>query len=262
MVQEKYNLNNIIQNQIIAPVSDIKSMPKLTSELESQCLFGEVIEIIKVVNSWVYIKSEKDNYKGWIKANTIGKKVKSSHRINNVIANIYNEPNVKSSLLTSLYLNSKICITKQIDYNWFKVLIKNKEGFINKDNVSLENNYSFDWIKVALKFLNTPYLWGGKTYSGIDCSGLVQIALQSSGLNFPRNTSTQIDFESENIFKHEKIEKGCLIFWDGHVGIMLDEKNILHSNVHHLCVQIENIKKTIKRIGKIKAIKKVSLNTR
>ncbi len=251
-----------MKKQIITPASDIKSKPELKSELESQCLFGEVIDILKFEQNWAYIKSEKDNYKGWIKKNTIGKKIKSSHRINNVLSNIYNEPNIKSSLLTSLYLNSKVCITQQINDKWLKVLIENNEGFINKDNICLDNNYSFDWIKVALMFLNTPYLWGGKTYSGIDCSGLVQIALQSSGLDFPRNTSSQIDFESENIFKHNKIEKGCLVFWDGHVGIMLDENNILHSNAYHLSVQIENVKKTIKRIGEIKAIKKVSLNTR
>ncbi len=247
-----------MKKQIITPASDIKSKPELMSELESQCLFGEIIDILKFDKNWAYIKSEKDNYKGWIKTNTIGEKIKSTHKIRNVISNVYIQPDIKSPLLTSLYLNSRVYL-EQVNSNWYKVLLKNKVGFISKENIYKKDNYSIDWSKTALMFLNSPYLWGGKTYYGIDCSGLVQIALESVGLLFPRNTSNQIRFKSKNVFDYEKIEKECLVFWDGHVGIMLDENNILHSNAHHLCVKIENLNNASKRIGEIKAIKKVNL---
>ena len=94
-----------------------------------------------------------------------------------------------------MYLNSKVYLKDQVNCNWYKVLIKNKIGFISAENISQHDNYSIDWSKSALMFLNSPYLWGGKTYSGIDCSGLVQIALESAGLLFPRNTSNQIHFK-------------------------------------------------------------------
>ena len=259
MVQKESNSNNIIKKQIISSVSDIKKEPKLKSELESQCLFGEIVEIIKVKKDWVFVKSELDNYKGWVKSNTIGARIKSTHKIGNVVSNIYLEPSIKAPLVTSLYMNSQVSINKKIDHDWYQIWFKNKLGFIDSGSILSNNVYFKDWVKVAVMYLNTPYLWGGKTYSGLDCSGLVQICLQGSGLSFPRNTSDQIKFNTKNVFKHEKLEKGCLVFWDGHVGIMLNENNILHSNAYHLGVKIEKLTKASKRIGEIKAIKKVYL---
>ena len=99
----------------------------------------------------------------------------------------------------------------------------------------------------------------GKTFEGIDCSGLIQLSLQFCNINLPRNTNQQINFMSHQIKSTNKISKGCLLYWDGHVGIALNKNELIHSNLYHLGVEIEKINTCVERIGKIKEIKKVTI---
>ncbi len=253
-------MKNIILKQIITPVSDLKKRADKTSELETQCLFGENVSLLEEKNDWGYCKCELDNYYGWIRLSELGEVVNSDYKINTSLTHVYSEPDIKSNILNSLYFNSKISIIKKYK-NWSKVSINKNDGYIYNRHITKLNNVDIDFVKTSKLFLNTPYLWGGKSCLGIDCSGLIQIVLQSAGIEIPRNTSEQHSFISEELIEVEKIEESCLIFWEGHVGLSINKNQIIHSNAYHMSVIIESIEDAIKRIknsyGDIIVIKKI-----
>ena len=125
-----------------------------------------------------------------------------------------------------------------------------------KDNLNVKN-----WLDYAIDFIGTPYLLGGKTLQGIDCSGLVQLCLETNGIKLPRNTIDQVNYTSKQISDTKVIEKGSILFWKGHVAIALSKSKIIHSNAYHMEVKIESLENAIKRIslnsGKIIKIKKI-----
>ena len=249
-------MTSTVYKEVKSPILDLKNKPTCTSSLETQLLFGEKVKVTKVKNDWSHICSVSDNYHGWIKNQNIGNIIEKNYKIKNVFGFVFKEPNFKSKVIFKLFLNSSLQLIN-FEKEWAVISVKNEIGYVHKNTLSKINKNFKNWIDICLKFRNVPYLWGGKTFEGIDCSGLVQLSLQFCNINLPRNTNQQINFESHKIKSTNKISKGCLLFWDGHVGISLNKNELIHSNIHHLGVEIESIDTCVKRIGKIKEIKKV-----
>ena len=246
--------------QIISPIASLRKDMSNCSELETQCLFGEKVFIQSSKNNWVLCKTLTDSYKGWIKKKNIGILTLSSHKIINLISNVYKKPNVKSEVITKLYFNSQVSIN-HFDETWSEINYKNKNYFICSKHLAPIKKINKEWMDVAYSFLGAPYLWGGKTFIGIDCSALVQLSLSNSGILIPRNTNEQSKNYHDRLKTVSKIERGCLIFWKGHVAIALKKNKLLHSNAYHMCVQTEPLNKALSRIkekyGDITCIKKV-----
>ena len=149
-----------------------------------------------------------------------------------------------------MFFNSRVLATKS-ENDWLSIFIKNKKGYIHKRDLTLLNqNFVFNknWVSIALKFLNAPYLWGGKSHEGLDCSALVQLAFQNYDKNFPRNSSDQFKSNLLQTTHEDKLDKGTLIFWEGHVAIAINKTEIIHSNAYHMKVAIEKFKDAKKRI--------------
>ena len=259
MVQRKFKLKI---KQIIKPICDLRLKPELNSNLETQLLFGEKIKIINEnEKQWVLCQSIEDDYTGYIKKNNLGDLKNTNYKITNLSSFIYKAPDIKSGIVSKLFLNSKILASKTKS-DWFSVFFKNKNYYIHHRDLNLINKCpTSSWVDLSIQFLNTPYLWGGKSHLGLDCSGLVQLAFQSVNKKFPRNTDEQ--FKS-NILKNvseRELDKGTLIFWKGHVAIAINKTEIIHSNAFHMKVAIEKFREAKNRIessyGQIIGFKKL-----
>ena len=118
-----------------------------------------------------------------------------------------------------------------------------------------------DWVRIAELLLGTPYKWGGRDTLGIDCSALLQLSYQAYGEDIPRNTSQQIEIKKNHVSDIENLKRGCVVFWKGHVGIMIDNFNCIHANAFHMLTIIEPLSKIINRAGRnLSIIKMMDFN--
>lgn len=245
---------------IIVPSTGMMSLPKIDSPLETECLFGETVEIIKKLQDWIYCKLLTDNYLGWVRKDTLGNLDKTTHRVNVVRTFIFESNNEKSKCNNYLPMGAQLPI---IDYDqkWAKVNLSDKNeykvGYIPNSHIIQKNDKIKDWVAKAEDLINTPYKWGGRDTLGIDCSALLQLSYQTYGQNIPRNTADQININKNEIYDINKVERGFAIFWNGHVGIMTDEINCIHANAFHMKTTVEPLEIINKRIGKKEKILKI-----
>ena len=174
---------------------------------------------------------------------------------------IYPAPDIKRPPLAQLPMNARLAV-KEITGDFAEI---EGHGFVFAKHLALENNRATDFVEFAVNFTGTPYLWGGRTYGGIDCSGLVQTAMHAAGLNCPRDTDMQ-ETTIGRVIDHAAgvadLERGDLIFWPGHVGIMTSPNELLHANAYHMLTKIEPYEKARTRIastdtGDVRTIKRL-----
>lgn len=216
------------------------------SEVVSELLYGEKFKVIKKLKKWLYIKTIYDNYLGYVKNTSFYKIFKPTHKVCVLKSIIYDSPYKKSSKIKKyLPFASRIeKISENKDFLQFK-----KNGWIRKKDVKKNNFIEKNLIKTLKCFINVKYVWGGKTYNGIDCSALLQIFFQFNNKFVPRDTKDQVKF-----FKEKKSNKrfgmNDLIFWKGHVAICVNNNYLIHAYGPKKKVLIMKIYKTIKEIEK------------
>ena len=233
--------------------SNIHKNPSKFSEVSSQLLYGEKFKILSKNKNWIKIKTSFDNYIGYIKNAQYVEKFKPNYKVSNLKAKIFKKPN--SSSKNWLTLGSKLSVIDE-NKNYIKI---DKNKWIKKTDVKKINHKEKDFIKTFKKFLNVKYVWGGKTYKGIDCSALLQIFFNYNNLFYPRDTKDQINYSKGSSIKR-KFKKGDIIFWKGHVAMCLNSKKLIHAYGPEKKVLIMPIIKTINRIretAKLK-VKKIS----
>ena len=227
---------------VIIPSTEMRAKPTENSQLETECLFGETIHIKEEYLDWVYCKLLTDNYFGWVKKNTIGKINKATHRVHVIRSFILKSNNEKSKSLNYLPMGSKLSV-KKIKSGWAEVYLSDKDvfkvGFVPSSHITNLNTKIKDWVTKAEQCKEIPYKWGGRDTLGIDCSALLQLSYENHGIAIPRNTSEQINFFKNEIKNENKLKRGDLIFWKGHVGIMIDKVNCIHANAFHMKTLVE-----------------------
>ena len=235
------------------PLSNIHKKPNAFSEVTSQILYGEKFKIISKNKSWIKIKTLFDNYTGYIKNKYYTKDHQPTHKIFTLKANIYNKQ--KNKTKNFLPFASRISM---IDEN--KKFIKfEKNKWIKKKDIKKINHIEKDYLKVLKMFLKIKYLWGGKTYRGIDCSAILQLFFYYNNKFYPRDTKDQIKYSAKKN-KSKVFKKGDIIFWKGHVAVCINTQKLIHAYGPEKKVLIMNIKETINRIERTAklTVKKIS----
>ncbi len=211
-------------NFLNSPVANINSKPSEKSEITSQILYGEKFKILSKKNGWLKIKTNFDNYVGFIKKSKFNKNFKPTNKICKLKSKIFKKINNKFVPTNNfLYFASGISIKNfNKDYVEFE---RNK--WIKKKDIKKIDHYEKNYIKIVKLFLGSKYLWGGKTSIGIDCSALIQIYFYYNRVFFPRDTKDQIKFCKKKSKK--KLYRGDIIFWKGHVGMCIDRSKFIHA---------------------------------
>ena len=234
------------------PCLNIYEQASRSSKISSQLLYGEKFRIIKNKKNFYKIKTNFDNYIGYIRSSKLIDNFEATHKVSALKSRIFKKPYNSKKFETKNYLpfSSNIeIIKKQNDY----VMFENNKWIKSKDivkKIKVEKN-----IKRILKlFLNCKYKWGGKTFEGIDCSALLQIFYKYNNKFFPRDTIDQIKYKKVSIIK-KKFKKGDIVFWKGHVAVCIDSKKLIHAYGPEKKVIIMPIHKTIKRIERTAKLK-------
>ena len=235
------------------PLSNIYKKPNAFSEVTSQILYGEKFKIISKNKNWIKIKVSFDNYTGYIKNKYYTKDHQPTHKIFTLKANIYNKQ--KNKTKNFLPFASRISMINENK----KFIEFEKNKWIKKSDIKKINHIEKDYLKVLKMFLKIKYLWGGKTYRGIDCSAILQLFFYYNNKFYPRDTKDQIKYSAKKN-KSKVFKKGDIIFWKGHVAVCINAQKLIHAYGPEKKVLIMNIKETINRIERTAklTVKKIS----
>jgi len=235
------------------PISNIYKRPSDVSEITSQILYGEKFKILSKNKNWIKIKTSFDNYIGYIRDENYTNYRKPTHKVFSLKVNIFNKQKNKTKYF--LPFASKILIIQE--NKKFVEFEKNK--WIKKTDIKKISHIEKDYLKILKLFLKIKYIWGGKTYKGIDCSAILQLLYYYNNKFYPRDTKDQIKYSTKNS-KKKIFKKGDIIFWKGHVAICVNSKKLIHAYGPEKKVLIMPITETINRIERTAKliVKKVS----
>jgi cell wall-associated NlpC family hydrolase len=231
-----------------AEIADLRHAPSPDVSIDTQILHGEDLMLYDEHEGWAWVQLETDKYVGYVSRDALAEgPARPTHRVDVNRTFIYPAPNMKTPPLGALPLGAAVHV-QQEDEGFARLA---DGGFVFAAHLASSTRKAADFVAVAEGFSGCPYLWGGKSSLGIDCSGLVQVALRQAGVSAPRDTDMQEGALGQplNIAAVGSLRRGDLVFWKGHVGIMRDAQTLLHANGHHMLVSAEPLAKARARIG-------------
>ena len=236
--------------RVIEEVVDLRAEPRRDRGIDTQVLFGEEITVYEIdEEGWAWGQASRDSYVGYLPASTLAKETAApTHRVRAPRTFVYPVANMKEPVVMALPLGAEVAVAStRGDFAQVAGL-----GFVWADHLAPGGSAAPDFVAVAEFFLNAPYLWGGKTFAGLDCSGLVQVSQHASGRASPRDTDMMRAGLGGEIPVGEDLaglRRGDLVFWKGHVGIMRDAAELLHANGHRMMVASEPLRVARDRIA-------------
>jgi cell wall-associated NlpC family hydrolase len=234
--------------EITDALAPLRGAPSADAELATQALKGERATIYdRNSEGWAWGQLNNDGYVGWLPDRALAKPSDPpTHKITALRTFAFPGPSIKLPPAETLVMGAMVTVLRE--EGSFAVT---REGcYVPQQHVGALGNREADFVSVAERFVGTPYLWGGKSGFGIDCSGLVQVSLNAAGVGCPRDSDMQEAGLGRELNRAEskKLRRGDLMFWKGHVAIVRDADTIVHANAHHMTTVIENLRDAMSRI--------------
>jgi cell wall-associated NlpC family hydrolase len=234
--------------EIVDALAPLREGPSSDALLLTQALKGERATIYdRNGEGWAWGQLDSDGYVGWLPDRALAKPAaRPTHKITGLRTFAFPGPSIKLPPADTLVMGAMITVARE--EGPFAVT---REGwYLPRQHLGALDSHVADFVAVAEQYAGTPYLWGGKSSLGIDCSGLVQVSLNAAGTGCPRDSDMQQDGLGRTLDQSEakKLKRGDLIFWKGHVAIVRDAGTIVHANAHHMATVIEDTRGAIARI--------------
>lgn len=253
--------DNQKQYQVLADSVVMTDTPEMIAEATNELLFGEIVDVIgQDDEDWVKCRSVLDGYEGYLPRGELDSEItKPTHKIKGLRGFAYTESDYKSPPVRSLSFGSPLSVFMEED--GYALLMQG--GWVPLEQIEPIDQKQPDIVQTAEMFLGTPYLWGGRTSIGLDCSALVQLCLMHAGSPCPRDTKDQIKSVGENIefgdtIAYGALERGDLVFFDGHVGIMINNKEVINATARHMSVVIEDLEAVSDAYNGILAVRRIT----
>lgn len=222
------------------PIADLLAHPG--GARDRQLLLGDAVTVIDLQDNHAFVQAAKDGYCGWLKAPAIGPAMTPTHWVGARSSHLYSRPKVQAPEREALPFGALLSVSR-LDGGFAETPF----GFVPLTHLRGLNDRPDDPVAVAETFIGAPYLWGGNSASGIDCSGLVQVAMLACGLPCPGDSDQQQSL-GQDLADTLPMRRGDLMFWAGHVAWVVDARRILHANGHTMTVAFEPIAGAIARI--------------
>ncbi len=234
--------------EVITSQAPVRQAPRHDAPLDTEALKGERVTIYdENEEGWAWGQLAADNNVGWLPLGALAPPgAPPTHKVAALRTFAFPGPSIKLPPVEAFPFGAKLAVARVED----RLAVTDSGFYVPAVHLQPVGDNEADFVAVAERFLGAPYLWGGKTVLGLDCSGLVQIALAACGVSCPRDTDMQERALRTAVgdLSHSAFKRGDLIFWKGHVAIVRDAANLLHANAFHMAVAMEPIAEAVARI--------------
>ena len=233
--------------EVIEPQAPLRAAPRPDAALLTEALKGERVTVYDGNGeTWAWGQLASDGYVGWLPENALTVPGPApTHKVSALRTLAFPGPSIKVPPLEALPLGARLAVARTEE----RMAVTHAGAHVPAAHLAPLDRNETDFVAVAERFVGAPYLWGGKTALGLDCSGLVQVALTACGMSCPRDSDIQEQALGAAVAADPSaLRRGDLIFWKGHVAIVRDATNLLHANAHHMAVVIEPIAEALARI--------------
>ena len=227
--------------QAVVPSAALRRGPSIDAEQLDQVLFGEPFEVLEETAGWAFGQAKRDGYVGYVEAAALGAPgAAPTHRVSALRTYGYSAPSIKSRPV-GLYSMNALLTAEGRDGRF----VQTAGGWFVIEHLAPMDEIAVDFVAIAERFAGTPYQWGGRESLGLDCSGLLQQSLYATGRPCPRDSDQQAALGEA--VAPEALRRGDLVFWRGHVAIMINPTDIIHANGNRMAVTIEPLGEAIAR---------------
>ncbi|MEZ2221437.1 C40 family peptidase [Rhizobium sp. RCC_161_2] len=239
-----------VSAQVVVPVVALRPQPDLARGIDTELLLGEEVTVFERKDGWAWVKAVSDGYVGYLPEDTVKEGLAApTHIVVPQRTFLYPEPELRKPYTGVLSMGSRIRVTGTAEARGnHYVVLEDGTAIFAKHVQPIGYNDGGDYVDIAAKFMETPYLWGGRSGLGVDCSSLIQLALLMTGRAAPRDSDMQAAGLGEPIAR-EELRRGDFVFWKGHAAVMEDAETMIHANGHTMTVARENFAAAVERIG-------------
>ena len=237
--------------QVIAPVAPLRRAPEPGTQTSSELLFGETVLLFEDRDGIAWVQNDTDGYVGYTDSVALSADVRRmTQRVKAIRTAIYPEPHVRAPAIDVLPMDARVAVTET--KGRYAALATG--GWVPADHLAGITDFEDDFVAVAERFMGSPYVWGGRSDRGLDCSALVQLALARCGVDSPRDSDMQetalgapVAYDGDQT----ALKRGDFVFWKGHVGIWVTAERFLHANATDMCVSASPFPTVVDHILKV-----------